>query len=116
MKPLKNYTKKSPKGSFTNQYALKNLQTSNQLKLKIFINYSNYGNAENLVVTDCLPHVFHFPYSTYEIKRKAEKDFMTEKQSQNLIPTALNKKKGPKQRKLWMCQVFCLEKGTAVNL
>lgn len=49
------YTKIISKRKFYQLEALKHFQ-----KLKFFINYSNYSNAENLAATE---HLLHFPFS-----------------------------------------------------
>lgn len=85
MEALKMYTKIISKTKFYKLDALKHFQ-----KLKFFINYSYYSNAENSAATE---HLLHFPFSLqpYDIKVKAEKDFMTVRQSQNLTPTDLKR-------------------------
>lgn len=55
MEVLKMYTKIISKRKFYQLEALKHFQ-----KLKFFINYSNYSNAENLAATE---HLLHFPFS-----------------------------------------------------
>lgn len=85
MVALKIYTKIISKSKFYKLDALKRLQ-----KLKFFINDSNYSNAEN---SAAIEYLLHFPFSLqqYEIKVKAEKNFMAVRQSQNLPPTDLKR-------------------------
>lgn len=52
---------------------------------KFFVIDSNYNNAENSAA------ISHFLYQQYEIKVKAEKDFMAVRQSQNLTPRDLKR-------------------------
>lgn len=75
MEALKIYTKIISKSKFYKLDALKRLQ-----KLKFFINDSNYSNAENSAAIEYLLH-FSFSLQQYEIKVKAEKNFMAVRQS-----------------------------------